>query len=304
MSEHTLAPDGFDGGDGEGEGGLSVVSPGAVDPRSELDPIDPDDAAAEMAPEGAALAALWADYKRTADARLREQLILQYAPLVRYVAGRVGVGLPANVEQGDLVSYGVFGLIDAIDKYDIGRAIKFETYAINRIRGAIIDELRSIDWIPRSVRTKARDVERAIAVLEARLQRTPSEAEIAEELGLHVSELRKVFSQVSFVHVAALDEMLASNDRADGATLGERLEDDRTDAPGDALDDEETRFFLARVIHTLPEREQIVVTLYYYEGLTLAEIGLVLGVTESRICQLHTKAMMAMRTRMSTVDED
>jgi len=265
---------------------------------ADQDVIDPEDAASEIGEADANLVQLWSEYKQGGEAHLREQLILHYAPLVRYVAGRVGVGLPASVEQGDLVSYGIFGLIDAIDKYDLTRAIKFETYAINRIRGAIIDELRSIDWVPRSVRTKARDVERAIAVLEARLQRTPTEMEIADELGLDIGELRKVFSQVSFVHVAALDEMLGSSERGDGSTLGERIEDERTDSPGDALDDEETRHLLARVIHTLPEREQIVVTLYYYEGLTLAEIGLCLGVTESRICQLHTKAMMAMRSRM------
>ena len=135
-------------------------------------------------------------------------------------------------------------------------------------------------------------------------QRTPTETEIADELGMDVPDLRRVFSQVSFVHVAALDEMLSASDRSDGSTLGERLEDERADAPGDALDDEETRYLLARVIHTLPEREQIVVTLYYYEGLTLAEIGLVLGVTESRICQLHTKAMMQMRTRMPSMADD
>lgn len=268
------------------------------------DLLDPDVAAAELDQADVILTRLWADYKSTGQADLRERLILHYAPLVRYVAGRVGVGLPSSVEQGDLVSYGIFGLIDAIDKYDPDRAIKFETYAINRIRGAIIDELRSIDWVPRSVRTKARDVERAIGVLEARLQRTPSEAEIADELGLSVGDLRRVFSQVSFVHVAALDEMIGSTDRGDGSTLGERIEDERTDAPGDALDDEETRLLLARVIHTLPEREQIVVTLYYYEGLTLAEIGLCLGVTESRICQLHTKSMMAMRARMGSPEDD
>lgn len=282
------------------EGTLRWVQPVASDD----DLIDPDDAARELDDPGAVLAGMWRDYKSTGDAGLREQLILHYAPLVRYVAGRVGVGLPARVEQGDLVSYGVFGLIDAIDKYDPERAIKFETYAINRIRGAIIDELRSFDWIPRSVRTKARDIERAIAVLEARLQRTPSEGEIADELGLDVPELRRVFSQVSFVHVAALDEMLGSAEHGDGSTLGERIEDERVSAPGDALDDEDTRQLLARVIHMLPEREQIVVTLYYYEGLTLAEIGLVLGVTESRICQMHTKAMMGMRTHIGTVDGD
>ncbi len=288
MSRLTPAPDG------------DVRGSAAVALDAEL--IDPDEAVQELEDPSATLGRIWREYKATGDPALREQLILQYAPLVRYVAGRVGVGLPASVEQGDLVSYGVFGLIDAIDKYDLERAIKFETYAINRIRGAIIDELRSFDWIPRSVRTKARDVERAIASLEARLQRTPSESEIADELGLDLPELRRVFSQVSFVHVAALDEMLGSAEHGEGATLGERLEDERVDAPGDALDDEDTRQLLARVIHTLPEREQIVVTLYYYEGLTLAEIGLVLRVTESRICQLHTKAMMGMRTRIGSVD--
>jgi RNA polymerase sigma factor FliA len=263
-----------------------------------------DDAASRVKSSSEALAGVWREYKTTGDLDLRERLIMQYAPLVRYVAGRVGVGLPSNVEQGDLVSYGVFGLIDAIEKFDPERAIKFETYAINRIRGAIIDELRSIDWIPRSVRTKARDVERAISLLETRLQRTPTEQEIAAELGLSVNELRQVFSQVSFVHVAALDEVLGGSERGDRATLGESLPDERTEEPGDAFNDEEMKLLLARAIHTLPEREQIVVTLYYYEGLTLAEIGLVLSVTESRICQLHTKAMMQMRSRLKTLASD
>ncbi len=279
------------------------MMPRARQPAVDEELLDPEDAARTLGHDDAAIAEMWRGYKSSGDADTRERLILQYAPLVRYVAGRVGVGLPASVEQGDLVSYGVFGLIDAIEKYDLDRGIKFETYAINRIRGAIIDELRSFDWIPRSVRTKARDIERAISVLEARLQRTPTEAEIAEELGLDVPELHRVLGQVSFVHVAALDEMLGSADQSDGATLGERIEDDRVNAPGDALDDEEMRHLLARVIHTLPEREQIVVTLYYYEGLTLAEIGLVLGVTESRICQMHTKAMMGMRSRIAAGDD-
>ncbi len=266
--------------------------------------LDAEEASRALDESDDALARLWRDYKSSGNPDLRERLILHYAPLVRYVAGRVGVGLPANVEQGDLVSYGVFGLIDAIDKYDLGRSIKFETYAINRIRGSIIDELRSIDWIPRSVRTKARDVERAISSLESRFQRTPTEGEIASELGLSVADLRQVFSQVSYVHVAALDELLGGAERGERSTLGDTLEDDRAAAPGEALDDEETRVLLARTIHTLPEREQVVVTLYYYEGLTLAEIGVVLDVTESRICQLHTKAMMSMRARLTATAHD
>src|SRR2546423_11256005 len=164
------------------------------------------DAAAEAASVDAAIAQLWREYKDSADPRLRERLILHYSPLVKYVAGRVGVGLPPNIEQADLVSYGIFGLIDAIEKFDLERAIKFETYAISRIKGAIIDELRAIDWIPRSVRYKAREVEKAYAALEGRLHRTPSEAEVANELGSGLDGLHQVFSQVSFVNVVALDE--------------------------------------------------------------------------------------------------
>src|SRR5213080_309875 len=157
-----------------------------------------------------AIAKLWREFKDSGDAGLRERLILHYSPLVKYVAGRVGVGLPPNIEQADLVSYGIFGLIDAIEKFDISRAIKFETYAISRIKGAIIDELRSIDWIPRSVRYKAREVEKAYAALEARLHRSPTESEVAGELGIKLEELHTIFSQVSFVNVVALDELMSA----------------------------------------------------------------------------------------------
>ena len=156
-------------------------------------------------PAPSTLDELWRSYKATGDERLREQLILHYSPLVKYVAGRVSVGLPANVEQADFVSSGVFGLIDAIEKFDIEREIKFETYAITRIRGAMIDELRALDWIPRSVRQKARNVERAYATLEARLRRTPSEGEVAAEMGIGVEDLHAVFSQLSLANVVALD---------------------------------------------------------------------------------------------------
>jgi RNA polymerase sigma factor for flagellar operon FliA len=284
MSSPTPAPD----GDAVGSGGL----------RDDVDMVDVD---AEVAAEEAALRQLWVDYKASADRGMRERLILHYSPLVKYVAGRVGVGLPPNVEQADLVSYGIFGLIDAIEKYDLERAIKFETYAINRIRGAIIDELRSQDWIPRSVRYKAREVEKAYAALEARLQRTPSESEVAEELGVTPAELAQIFSQVSFVNVVALDELIhAGGERGDTTTLGDSLPDNRAEDPVAVFETEETKFILAKAINTLPEREKIVVTLYYYEGLTLAEIGQVLGVTESRICQLHTKAVLQLRGKLTT----
>ena len=271
----------------------------ATDP--ELDPAAK--AAADKASVDAAVAELWRDYKSSGDMALRERLILHYSPLVKFVAGRVGVGLPPNIEQADLVSYGIFGLIDAIQKFDLERAIKFETYAISRIKGAIIDELRSIDWIPRSVRSKARDVEKAYASLEARLHRSPTEPEVAAELGIRLEDLHAIFSQVSYVNVIALDELLNVNgERGDKVSLGDTLEDTRVEDPVQAFEAEETKILLARAINTLPEREKIVVTLYYYEGLTLAEIGQVLGVTESRICQMHTKAVLQLRGKLSDDD--
>jgi len=254
----------------------------------------------ERAEIESAIAELWREYKSTGEERLRERLILHYSPLVKYVAGRVGVGLPPNIEQADLVSYGIFGLIDAIDKFDLERVIKFETYAITRIKGAIIDELRSIDWIPRSVRHKAREVEKAYAELEARLRRTPTEAEVAGELGIALEDLHTIFSQVSFVNVVALDELLtAGGEKGDKLSLVDTLEDTRAEDPVQAFESEETKHLLAKAINLLPEREKIVVTLYYYEGLTLSEIGQVLGVTESRICQMHTKAVLQLRGKLA-----
>ena len=254
----------------------------------------------ERAEIEAAIAELWREYKTTKQEKHRERLILHYSPLVKYVAGRVGVGLPPNIEQADLVSYGIFGLIDAIEKFDLERAIKFETYAIARIKGAIIDELRSIDWIPRSVRYKAREVEKAYAGLEAKLHRSPTEAEVAEEMGIKLEDLHTIFSQVSFVNVVALDELLtAGGEKGDKLSLVDTLEDTKAEDPVAAFETEETKYLLAKAINTLPEREKIVVTLYYYEGLTLAEIGQVLGVTESRICQMHTKAVLQLRGKLA-----
>ena len=220
---------------------------------------------------------------------------------MKYVAGRVGVGLPPNIEQADLVSYGIFGLIDAIEKFDLERAIKFETYAISRIRGAIIDELRAIDWIPRSVRYKAREVERAYADAgEPSCTARPREAEVAGEMGIKLEDLHAIFSQVSFVNVVALDELLSvGGEKGDKLSLVDTLEDTKAEDPVLAFESEETKFLLAKAINTLPEREKIVVTLYYYEGLTLAEIGQVLGVTESRICQMHTKAVLQLRGKLA-----
>ena len=249
--------------------------------------------------ERSAIEQIWADYKSAATREARDRLIVHYSPLVKYVAGRVSVGLPQNIEQADLVSYGIFGLIDAIDKFDPGRGFKFETYAIARIKGAIIDELRSIDWVPRSVRAKSRAVEKAYAKLEAALLRTPTDAEVASEMGISEDELHTIFNQISFVGLVALDEMLSGSggERGESTTLGETIPDKR-EGPVAAFEVDEMKQILATAINRLGDREKIVLTLYYYEGLTLAEIGDVLGVTESRVCQIHTKAVLQLRSRM------
>lgn len=241
---------------------------------------------------------LWTEYKSSGDRDVRDQLIVHYSPLVKYVAGRVAVGLPQNVEQSDLVSYGIFGLIDAIDKFDLARGYKFETYAIARIKGAILDELRSIDWVPRSVRAKARSLEKAYAKLESELHRTPSDEELATELDISDDQLQAMLSQISFVGLVALDEMLSvGGDRGESLTLGDTIADGGQ-GPVQAYEVEEMRHILAEAINRMPEREKIVLTLYYYEGLTLAEIGQVLGVTESRVCQIHTKAVLQLRSKI------
>jgi len=248
------------------------------------------------------LAILWDQYKSEASPEARERLILHYAPLVKYVASRVATGLPASVEQADLVSYGMFGLIDGLEKFEPARGNKFETYAIPRIKGAIIDELRAMDWVPRSVRFKAREIEKAYSDLETMLKRAPTEKELAGRLGVSLSELHDVVNQISFVSVLALDEMVSVGaDRGDQVSLLDTLADKGID-PGSGMESHETRGLLSAAINSLSEREKIVVTLYYFEGLTLAEIGEILGVTESRVCQIHTKAVGGLRTELADSD--
>jgi RNA polymerase sigma factor for flagellar operon FliA len=241
---------------------------------------------------------LWREFKRTGDRALRDRLILTYAPLVKYVAGRLGSGLPAHVEEGDLVSYGLLGLIGAIERFDPDRDIKFETYAIARIKGSIIDELRSMDWVPRSVRARARDIERAIADLEAKLNRAPNDEEIAAKLGITEDELQDALLEISRSSIAALDELWQSSASGDPVALIDTIEDPEAPEPQAAMSQTELREALGEAIARLPEREKLVVTLYYYEELTLREIGEVLGVTESRVSQLHTKAILRLKARL------
>ena len=263
-------------------------------------PIAEPTAADAPAPPDSAVAGLWDDFKRTGDPALRERLILHYSPLVKYVAGRVRVGLPGALDSADFVSSGIFGLIDAIERFEPDRHIKFETYAIARIRGAIIDELRALDWIPRSLRQKAREIEQASVRLEQSLGRTPSESEIAKELGIPLGELHQIFSKLSLVNVAALDELLAlPTQSGDRIPLMETLEDGDAPDPVALFETMETRALLARAVNSLPDRDKTVVTLYYFEGMTLAQIGEVLGVSESRVCQIHTKAVLTLRGKLS-----
>jgi RNA polymerase sigma factor for flagellar operon FliA len=267
---------------------------------------------AEVQEQGAVVSAdarsdverLWQSYKAASDREGRDRLILHYSPLVKYVAGRVAIGLPQSVEQSDLVSYGIFGLIDAIEKFDPERGYKFETYAIARIKGAILDELRSIDWVPRSVRAKARAIEQAYGKLESTLRRTPSDDELAAELDMTDDQLQSALGQISFIGLVALDEMLTVGDRGDSVTLGDMVASDPDEAPGVAFEVDEMRAFLAEAIGRMPEREKVVLSLYYYEGLTLAEIGSVLGVTESRVCQIHTKAVLQLRSRIAASERE
>jgi RNA polymerase sigma factor for flagellar operon FliA len=242
---------------------------------------------------------LWLEFRRTQDKALRDRLILTYAPLVKYVAGRLGSGLPAHVDEGDLVSYGLLGLIGAIERYDPERDIKFETYAMARIKGAIIDELRALDWVPRSVRSRAREIERAIAELESRMGRAPTDEEIAQKIGISVDELEESLTDISRSSIAALDELWSATGEGDQISLLDTLEDTSGPRPAEALDETELREALADAIARLPEREKLVVTLYYYEELTLREIGEVLGVTESRVSQLHTKAVLRLKARLA-----
>ena len=226
--------------------------------------------------------------------------MVAYSPLVKYVAGRMSSGLPAHVEETDLISYGLGGLVSAIERFDTSRQIKFETYAITRIRGAIIDELRTLDWVPRSVRARARDIERANMKLEARLQRAPSDEEMASELAISVEDFQDALLQISTSTIVALDELWnVSDSTGDQVSLLDTLPDRRAPDPQVVVDQSELRERIASAIAALPEREKLVVALYYYENLTLREIGEVLGVTESRVSQLHTKAVLRLRSKLA-----
>ncbi len=240
---------------------------------------------------------LWQRYKQTNDKELRDQLVVQYTPLVEYVATKVGYGLPNHIERADLISYGFIGLINAIERYDPTRQVKFETYAISRIKGAIIDELRALDWVPRSVRSRLKEVEQTYTNLQFLFHRPPTDAELAQELQIGRNELAEIFRQMSFAGITSLDEAMFPKGRhPEALTLKDSLID-LNNEPQTVVETQEVNKLLYQILLELDEKERTVLVLYYYKGFTFAQIGEMFGVTESRMCQIHTKAISRLKAK-------
>lgn len=250
----------------------------------------------EAATETGSSMDLWQAYVATRDRGLRERLLLQYTPLVKYVVGRLSINLPAHLEHGDLVSWGILGLIEAVDRFDPARGTQFQAYAVCRIRGAIIDQLRSQGALRRASLRKARLIEETVALLQAELGRAPDEREIAARLGIGLDELQSQLAATAPVVISL--ECAGSSLEPEGLSLAETIADERCPDPLEHLEHEEAVGALAAAIDELPERERILVGLRYHEGLTVKEISQVLGVSESRVSQLHTQALLRLRARL------
>ena len=241
---------------------------------------------------------LWKKYKRTKHRGLREEIVKRYLYLVKYVAGRVAIGLPPNVEFNDLVSYGILGLFDAINKYDVSQGNKFETYAVSRIRGSIMDELRKLDWAPRLLRKKAREIEKKCKELEEKNGRLASDGELARALRISTDELNSIYSDLNSTTFLSLDEVWQNDDGNKPISRLQTIEDSLVTNQFSFVHQNEVKELLAESINDLPEKEKLVVVLYYYENLTLREIGEILNVSESRVCQIHTKVILRLRGQL------
>ena len=244
---------------------------------------------------------LWKKYKKTHDLGIREHFVKKYGPLVKYVAGKVALGMPSSTDFDDLVSDGVLGLLDAIEKYLIDKNVKFKTYAVTRIKGAIFDGLRERDWIPRSIRQKAKEVENLLVELELKYGRPASDEELASALNIPIEELNKVLLSISGTSVASLSDTWHVGSNGDQVSMGDALEGPASLNPEVLAEKTEVKNIIAKAIDSLPEKEKEVIILYYYEDLTLKEIGEVLDVTESRVSQLHTKAVMRIKAKLKQV---
>ncbi len=237
---------------------------------------------------------LWEKYKITGELEIRDMLIINYSHLVKLIAGRLNIYFGSNVEYDDLVGYGVFGLIDAIDRFDLDKKVKFETYASLRIRGAILDSIREMDWVPRSLRQKSKELEKVYCSLENKLGRSATDNEVADKLGISMKEFNKLIKEVNITTTISLEEFFEQNYDTGGGIADKKNEG----CPESYIELVETKNMLADTIEKLPEKEKNVVSMYYYEELTLKEISKIMGVTESRISQLHTKALMRMRGKL------
>ena len=237
----------------------------------------------------------WVLFKEDNDPQIRQKLLEEYLPLVRNVAGRMAMGFPKSVELSDLVNTGVIGLIEALSNFDPSRGVKFETYAVPRIRGAILDELRSLDWVPRSTRAKSREIEKATSKLENQLGRSPSGRELAKSLKVSSDELFSTLDDVSCTTMLSLDELIYKEDDNRQVPRVETLEDLSCQSVLGDLEKEEVKAYMIQAISHLSEQERLVVALYYYEELTLKEIGEVMQISESRVSQIHTKAVLKLR---------
>lgn len=240
---------------------------------------------------------LWKKFEQTKDPKIKEELVVKYISLVKYVAGRMLINLPPSVEVEDLESAGVMGLIDAIERFNREYGVKFESFAIPRIKGAMLDELRKLDWVPRSVRSKSRELERAIHQLENDIGRPPTDEEIARKMNLTMEDYFDLLREVSATALLSLDDSLFADDGSK-TELHEVVEDERVEDPMDGINREEIKEMLIKYIDDLPETERLVIALYYYEELTLKEIGQVLQLSESRISQIHTKTILSLRAKL------
>lgn len=238
---------------------------------------------------------LWKQYADTKNPAIKEQLIIEYSNIVKYIAGRLSIYFGSNVEYDDLIGYGIFGLIDAIEKFDINKGVKFETYASLRISGSIIDSIRELDWVPRSLRQKNKELEKVYAEIENELGRSASDKEVADKLGITVDELNKLLNEVNLSSMISLEEFLEQNYEIGVTTAPES----RDEKPEGYIEMAELREILADAISKLPEKEKMVITLYYFEDLTLKEISAIMKVSESRISQLHTKAILRLRGKLA-----
>ena len=234
----------------------------------------------------------------------REAVIKEYAPMVKYVANRIAMRLPPHVEVDDLISVGVLGLIDAIDKYDSTRGAKFKTYAEFRVRGAILDELRALDWVPRSIRQKASAVEKVVRSLEAKLRRLPEDDEVAKEMDMSLDQFYRTIDETKSVPVFSLEDLGIAKESGEQQSLLDCLAGKADADPQTQIRLIELKEIIAKAIDTLPEKERLMVSLYYYEELTMKEIGAVLDITESRVSQIHSKAVLHLRTKLKSIIAD